>query len=612
MTTSLHHPPGSVRWMLVALSTIAGCGDTTAPCTTGAHSDGSYTLALDDVCLDGVTTRHLVDGVWLAGGTKLAWEPAGPGGLVVTLSAIAPAQALELLIPALDADQMLQQGYQSWGFSGTVILPTAVALDADGEPAMKAARTGNVFDETRGVSFHSAVLRRGGTGRVLVVAALSAEHATTGIAATRESDGPAALSILYGPQRESLRPDPNDGRVHSERLYLATADTPEAALAMLSAELVEAHAADAFRPKRPPGGWFSWNSVFADVDAPLVRSQLDVIQSRLLPAGLPLVEIDDGWERAWGDWRDNAKFPDGLPALADEIRARGLVAGVWLAPFLVDVTAPAASGDPSLFVRGADGLPLVHSPPGVAGNYYVLDGTNPLAMAIVTDQIRRLATGGYTLFKLDFLYAGALAGRRSQDVTGVEALRAGLASIRTAAGPSAILNACGAPILPVIGLSDSLRVGADTAFSGLDASFMMVASAARSLAARSHLWPLVWPDADQAQLRPPLTLAEAQVSAVSAALASAPYSLGDNLALLDPALLDIALDPRVLDLAAAAAPATSEGIMDSPTDIIATSPLLENGIVTPPPPTFHATGKSGTAYTITVDWLGARTVIISQ
>ena len=605
--------PTPSAYLFVAVTALAGCGDNTSgECVTEAHNDGSYTLGLDGVCLDGVTAHHLDNGIWQATGTELAWQPAASGGLVITLSTAAPAEALELVVPALDVDQMLQQGYQSWGFSGTVVLPTMVPLDADGEPAMKAARTGNVFDEVRGVSYHSTLVRNEDTGPVVIIAALSAEHAVTGIAATRGLDGPAQLSILYGPQREPLPADPSDGRVRSERLYLATAATPEAALAQLSAELVDAHAGDPFVPKRPPGGWFSWNSAFAAVDAPLVHSQLDVIETRLLPAGLPLVEIDDGWERAWGDWRDNAKFPDGLPALAAEIRARGLVAGVWLAPFLVDVTAPAASGDPSLFVRGADGAPLVHSPPGVAGNYYILDGTNPQAMAIVTDQIRRLATGGFTLFKLDFLYAGAFAGTRSRGAaTGVEALRAGLALIREAAGPDAIINACGAPILPVIGLSDSLRVGADTAFAGLDVSFMMVASAARSLAARTHLWPLVWPDADQAQLRPPLTTDEARVSAVSAALASAPYSLGDNLAQLEPARLDIALDPVILDLAGAAAPATPDGIMALPTDIIATSPILENGIVTPPPATFHATGKSGTAYTITVDWLGARTVTIA-
>jgi len=601
-------------WLAVAIltsSTIAGCDDTTT-CVTAGHGDGSYTLALDGLCLDDVTTAHLVEGAWQTTGTELVWQPAAAGGLEVTLVADAPAQAIELAIPALDVDQMFQQGYQSWSFAGTVAIPLDVALDDnDGRARMKAARTGSAIDEVRGVSFHAALFRKGDAGRVLVVAALSSTRAVTGIAATRALDAPAKLSIIYGPQREQLAPDPDDGRARSEVLFLATADSPEAALAQLSAELVSAHAGDGFTPKRPPGGWFSWNSLFTAVDATAVRGQLDIIQTTLLPAGLPLVEIDDGWEVAWGDWRDNTKFPDGLPALATEIRARGLVAGVWLAPFLVDVTAQTASADPSLFVRGADGMRLVHMSPGVAGRYYVLDGSNPASMAIVTDHIRRLAAGGYTFFKLDFLYAGALAGQRARDVTGTEALRAGLALIRQAAGPDAILNACGAPTLPMLGLVDSLRVGADTAFPGIDITFFMVASAARSLAARAHLWPLVWPDADQAQLRAPLTLDEARTSAVTAALAGAPYALGDDLTQLDPIRRAIALEPAILDLAGAAAPATPEGLMIEPTGAIALSPLLENGLVTPPPATFHATGKSGTVYTITFDWTGTHAVTIT-
>jgi hypothetical protein len=595
----------------IATATLIGCGDD--PCVTRANGDGSYTLALDGLCVEHVTTHHLDGGAWPAAGTELAWAPAESGGLLLTLSADAPAQALELAIPSLDVDQMFQQGYQSWGFSGTVEIPLMVALDDDGRPRMKAARTGSALDEVRGVSFHSALFRKGDRGRVLLVAALSAEHAVTGIAASHDLGKPARLSVVVGPQREPLPPDPSDGRVRGELLYVATADTAEAALAMLSAELVRAHATDGFTPKRPPGGWFSWNFFFAAVDEAQVRGQLDAIQTQLLPAGLPLVEIDDGWELAWGDWRDNAKFPAGLPALATEIRARGLVAGVWLAPFLVDVTSQvAATTDPSLFVHNPDGTPLVHTSAGIAGSFYVLDGTNPASMAIATDQIRRLAAGGFTFFKLDFLYAGALAGQRARDVTGVDALRAGLALIRQVVGPDAIINACGAPILPMLGLADSLRVGADTAYTGVAVGFAMVASAARSLAARTHLWPLIWPDADQAQLRSPLTDNEARVSAVSAALASAPYSLGDDLVGLDPTRLAIALDPVILDLAGAAAPATPDGVMVEPAGSIPLSPLLENGLLTPPPATFHATGKSGTTYTISVDWNGSRTVAISQ
>ncbi|HET9989235.1 MAG TPA: glycoside hydrolase family 36 protein [Kofleriaceae bacterium] len=613
----MHHarPSSSLRRtrLVIAIATslaVSGCSDP-GPCATARHDDGSYTLALDGLCLDGVTVDHRVDGAWQAGGTELQWRAAAPGGLEVTLVADAPAQALELAIPALDVDQMFQQGYQSWSFSGTVEIPLMVPLDDDGRARMTAARTGSAIDEARGVSFETALFRKGDTGRVLVVAALSAARAVTGIAATRDVGGPPRLSIIYGPQRELLAPETGDGHAHSEVLYLATADTPEAALAQVSTELVAAHASDGFTPQRPPGGWFSWNSMFTAVDAASVRGELDLAQSALLPAGLPLVEIDDGWEVAWGDWRDNPKFPDGLPALAADIRARGLTAGVWLAPFLVDVTSQTATADPALFVRGADGNPLVHKSPGVTGSYYVLDGSNPASMALVTDQIHRLATGGFTFFKLDFLYAGALAGQRARGVTGIEALRAGLALVREAAGPDAILNACGSPTLPVLGIVDSLRVGPDTAFAGVDINFIMVASAARNLAARAHLWPLVWPDADQAQLRAPLTLDEARTSAVTAALASAAYGLGDDLVQLDPDRLAIALDPVILDLSLAPAPATPDGFMTMPTGAIALSPLLENGLVTPPAATFHTTGASGTAYTITVDWTGTHAVTIA-
>ena len=612
----MHHPVTSfARWLVlpavvVGAAALAGCGGDPA-CTTGAHGDGTYALALEGRCLDRVTVSSLSDAGWQTSGTALAWQASPDGGLLVTLSAPAPARALEVAVPGLDADQMLQQGYQSWSFSGTVAIPLMVALDDDGRAAMKPARTGGVLDEVRGVSFHSAVFRKGDMGPVLIVAALSAEHAVTGIAATRDPGGHARLSIIYGPQRELLHPDPTDGRVRSEVLYVATADTPEAALAQLSAALVTAHASDGFTPRRPPGGWFSWNQLFSAVDATAVRGELDLAQSTLLPAGLPLVEIDDGWELGWGDWRDNTKFPDGLPAMASEIRARGLVAGVWFAPFLVDMTTLAATSDPSLFVRGPDGTPLVHTSFGIPGSYYVLDGTNPAAMAIVTDQIKRLAAGGFTFFKLDFLYAGALAGQRSQDVTGVEALRAGLQLIRQAAGPDATLNLCGAPILPVLGLGDSLRIGADSAFAGVDESFINVGSATRNLAARGYLWPLVWPDADQAQLRPPLTADEARSSAIAAALAGPAYGLGDDLTQLDPTRRALALDPVVLDLAGAAAPATPDGIMVEPTGTIALSPLLEPGFVTPPPAVFHATGKSGATYTLTFDWNDTHTVTVN-
>jgi alpha-galactosidase len=80
----------------------------------------------------------------------------------------------------------------------------------------------------------------------------------------------------------------------------------------------------------------------------------------------------------------------------------------------------------------------------------------------LADVFGGLRAHGFDYFKLDFIYAGALAGPRHEDVTGIEAYRSGLALIREAAGADAYLLGCGAPILPSVGLVDAMRIGPDT------------------------------------------------------------------------------------------------------------------------------------------------------
>ena len=47
--------------------------------------------------------------------------------------------------------------------------------------------------------------------------------------------------------------------------------------------------------------------------------------------GLEMFHVDAGWFRSVGDWRSNpAKFPNGLPAFADEVHALGLKFGLWV------------------------------------------------------------------------------------------------------------------------------------------------------------------------------------------------------------------------------------------------------------------------------------------
>ena len=508
---------------------------------------------------------------------------------------------------------MLQEGFQSWSFSGATVVPLAVPLGGDGEPAFAAASTGQPEDEVVGVSYGVAAIADD-DAHAVVIGATSAARATTGIAATALDAHSSRVTLVYGAAREPLASDAQ-GAVRSEWIYVGAGGV-NATLGALREEISADLPADAQTAKRPPGGWYSWNARFDSIDASYVRAAAEKAKAVLLPAGMPLIEIDDGWERAWGDWQTKDSFGATVETLAGELVAQGLVPGVWLAPFLVDVTSETGKTiDRSLLVRGPDGEPIVHTPNGNSRKLYVLDGTSPRAMAIATDAIARLAAAGVRFFKLDFLYAGAFVGSRAEQVTGTEALRRGLALLRKAAGSGAFINACGAPVLPSLGEVDSLRVGADTAFSGLNLTWPFVAFATRNLAARAWLAPVVWPDFDQALLRPPYTMDEARVAATMAALAGPAYSLGDDLTALDPSRLALGIDPDVVDLSRADAPATAEGIFASPATEVAWNPVWDaikghGDTYSAPPARFHAVGKSGRSRTITVTWTGAHALTI--
>jgi alpha-galactosidase len=91
----------------------------------------------------------------------------------------------------------------------------------------------------------------------------------------------------------------------------------------------------------------------------------------------------------------------------------------------------------------------------------VLDVTHPAAAAHLEGVYRTLLQWGFSYHKLDFLYAGAIDGRRHADCSSLEAYREGLRLVRRGAGADAVLVGCGAPLLPSIGLVDAMRIGPD-------------------------------------------------------------------------------------------------------------------------------------------------------
>ena len=74
----------------------------------------------------------------------------------------------------------------------------------------------------------------------------------------------------------------------------------------------------------------------------------------------------------------------------------------------------------------------------------------------------RCATRGFAFHKIDFIYGGAMVGRRHEDVTADRGLPTRpRARSAQGAGDDAVILGCGAPLLPSIGLVDAMRISPD-------------------------------------------------------------------------------------------------------------------------------------------------------
>jgi alpha-galactosidase len=179
------------------------------------------------------------------------------------------------------------------------------------------------------------------------------------------------------------------------------------------------------------------------------------------------VQIDDGYQAAIGEWRTpRPSWAEGTAAVAGDIRAAGLRAGIWTAPFLADEAGPLVAEHPDWVMLGRGGRPrrAMHNPRWWGGWSVALDTTNPAVLDHLRFMFAALAGEGFDYHKIDFLYAAALPGRRHDPRrTRAEALRAGLAAVRQGIGEAAFLLGCGSPLLPAVGAVDAMRVSADVA-----------------------------------------------------------------------------------------------------------------------------------------------------
>jgi hypothetical protein len=301
----------------------------------------------------------------------------------------------------------------------------------------------------------------------------------------------------------------------------------------------------------PPQGWLSWyhHGPWIGYDE-LVQNAEELARGRLSGLGYRYVQLDDGWQEAYGDWHPNHKFRPGIAALAQELAARGQLMGIWTAPFLVSAASHLARTAPEDWfvkdpVTGERAVDPVHL---VFGPMNILDAGRPAVRRHLEDLFGGLYDAGVRYFKIDFLYAGGYAGTK--------ALRQGVSAIRRAV-KDAYLLACGAPLLPMVGLADGCRIGRDTATPLFDFELGCpkptllddeITEVGRNQAARHFLRSWFHLDPDVALVGGNLTLAQARTCVTICALSGGPFFASDDLNTLPPERLAMLASPQVLAL----------------------------------------------------------------
>lgn len=218
-------------------------------------------------------------------------------------------------------------------------------------------------------------------------------------------------------------------------------------------------------PRGPLSGWCSWYRWFHRVDEAAALENLEWLAARRETLPLDVFLLDDGYERAIGDWYPPwPGFPRGLPDLALRARQAGLRPGLWMAPFAADPSSEVVRDHPDWILRNDSGDPV---PIGLVGSTfpYALDSSHPRVLDHLSSLVgAAVHEWGFQVLKLDFLFAAALRGRRyDPSQTRAQAFRHALHRLREAAGEECWIIGCGCPLGPAMGLVDSLRISPDVA-----------------------------------------------------------------------------------------------------------------------------------------------------
>lgn len=288
-------------------------------------------------------------------------------------------------------------------------------------------------------------------GRSVIAGFLTHEKAQTQFQVERAEGVDATQFSLF--QAECVFDPPVEvapgGRLASEVLYISVGES-NALVGMERYGDALAVANSVSRKKRfLPHGWDSAASEYGDaITEGALLNALGFMDGNLKRYGWTHFSVGHGWEQMLGNWEpDSARFGNGMKALADQVHARNMTAGLALNPFLVNRNAPVAKEHPDWLVA-----PKADWQRRLGPDVAILDVTAPGAEEYVRQLVGKVCVEwGYDA--LEGVDGGVLLGAEAfsdRSLTHVEVFQKGMRAVNEAAGSDRVI-AGGAPT-PLMGL----------------------------------------------------------------------------------------------------------------------------------------------------------------
>ncbi len=302
------------------------------------------------------------------------------------------------------------------------------------------------------------------------------------------------------------------------------------------------------RAPHAPTGWMAWNIYFDQATAEDNLREARAAAKLLKPYGLEIWSIES--------WQGNSdvlpvanfhhldlscnekQFPQGMKAVADEIRSLGFKPGLWIVPW--------GTGDKAFyeahkrwFVHDQKGNPVSFWP-----GRYILDYTNDDVVDHVRKMIRTYVQDwGYEFFKIDGMGAGLgwpSLGLMRPDLKSnmaksdmIDPVYRFTHMFREAMGEKSYFLACGAAATaPGIEDCDATRIGGDIVSPNQPVDWEHIKhQAAMTLRRNYHNNIVAWNDPDTLMVDPKaLTLEEARVTTTVVGLPGGVMFAGDKIA----------------------------------------------------------------------------------